>query len=34
MNFYVFRNNCQSSVVPIEVIIDHIFYFYSLTWVD
>lgn len=30
MNFYVFRNNCQSLVVPIDVsifIIDHIFCF-------
>lgn len=30
MNFYVFRNNCQSLVVPIDVsifIIDHIFFF-------
>lgn len=29
MNFYVFRNNCQSLVVPIDVsmfIIDHIFF--------
>lgn len=37
MNFYVFRNNCQSLVIPIDVsifIIDHIFFFYSSTWVD
>lgn len=30
MNFYVFRNNCQSLVVPIDVsifIIDPIFFF-------
>lgn len=30
MNFYVFRNNCQSLVIPIDVsifIIDHIFFF-------
>lgn len=33
MNFYVFRNNCQSLVIPIDVsifIIDHIFFFFTL----
>lgn len=33
MNFYVFRNNCKSLVVPIDIsifIIDHILFFFTL----